>query len=311
MEGMGEAAAARQPPVWRSLLYVPVNVPRFVERAHTRGADAIILDLEDAVAPAEKARAREVLPAAAAQLASRGSDVLVRINRPWRLAVRDLEAAIGPNVCGLVLPKVDSAAHVRAVGEVVADLERERQVPAGRTVFVVRIESAYGLLRAEEIAAADVRVMALGLGAADFALASGMAIDSAGVIAANARVIVAARAAGRVPLGLVSSITDYGDLDAFRILAVRSREMGYEGAPCVHPAQVAVLNEVFRPSAEHVENARRIVSVYEAALAEGRGAAGLAGKMIDAPFYEEAQRLLRRHALIEQRATRPAADEGG
>src|SRR5919198_6192040 len=115
--------------MWRSLLYVPVTSERFVAKAHTRGADAIILELEDAVAPSEKERARALVPDAAARVAQNGAEVLVRINRPWRLAVRDVEAAVGPHVRGLVLPKVDSAEHVLAVAEVVADVERERGVP--------------------------------------------------------------------------------------------------------------------------------------------------------------------------------------
>src|SRR4030088_1687284 len=94
-------------PGWRSLLYVPVTAERFVAKAHTRGADALILELEDGVAPSEKERARGLVADAAATVGQAGADVLVRINRPWRLAVRDLEAVIGPNVRGLVLPKIE------------------------------------------------------------------------------------------------------------------------------------------------------------------------------------------------------------
>src|ERR671937_1709529 len=112
--------------MWRSLLYVPVTSERFVAKAHTRGADAIILELEDAVAPSEKARARGLVAEAAASVSQGGADVLVRINRPWRLAVRDVEAAVGPGVRGLVLPKVDSAEHVLALAESAADVEQER-----------------------------------------------------------------------------------------------------------------------------------------------------------------------------------------
>src|SRR5919198_5441595 len=112
--------------MWRSLLYVPVTSERFVAKAHTRGADAIILELEDAVAPSQKKRARGLVQAAAATVSQGGADVLVRINRPWRLAVRDIEAAIGPNVRGLVLPKVDSAEHVLALAEVAASVEAEQ-----------------------------------------------------------------------------------------------------------------------------------------------------------------------------------------
>jgi citrate lyase subunit beta/citryl-CoA lyase len=113
-------------PVWRSLLFVPVTAKRFVDGAARRGADAIILDLEDSVAASEKERARTLVPEAAEIVSRGGADVVVRINRPLRLAVRDIEAAIGPRVLALALPKTDSAEHVRLVAEIVDDLEAER-----------------------------------------------------------------------------------------------------------------------------------------------------------------------------------------
>src|SRR5437868_1559637 len=134
-------------PVWRSMLYVPVIVPRFVTGAADRGADAIILDLEDSVPLAEKARARELLPAAVAQVGRRGADVLVRVNRPWRLLVRDLEASIIAGVRALKLPKVDSAEHVAAVAEIVDELEAERGLPRGGIEFIPMIETAGAVFR--------------------------------------------------------------------------------------------------------------------------------------------------------------------
>jgi citrate lyase subunit beta/citryl-CoA lyase len=113
-------------------LFVPVTARRFVDGAHRRGADAIILDLEDSVAPSEKARARDLVAEATAIVSQGGADVVVRINRPWRLAVRDLEAAVGPGVQAPALPKVDSPEHVRAIAEIVGELEAERGLAAGR-----------------------------------------------------------------------------------------------------------------------------------------------------------------------------------
>ena len=108
---------ARKLPVWRSLLYVPANVERFIEGAHRRGADAIIVDLEDSVPAGERPRARRDLQATAANVARGGADVVVRINRPWRATILDLEAAISPRVQALALTKVDSAGHVRLIAE--------------------------------------------------------------------------------------------------------------------------------------------------------------------------------------------------
>ena len=254
-------------PRWRSLLYVPVTSERFVAKAHERGADAIILDLEDAVAPSEKERARERVPEAAERVGQSGADVLVRVNRPWRLAVRDLEAAIGPHVRGLVLPKADSADHVSALAEVVASVEEERGLPPGHTVLFPRVETPTGVLNAAEICRASPRVVAVGLGSSDYTIATGMDAGGPGNAMASFVVVNAAYAAGIVPLGL-------------------------RGAPCVHPSQVPILNEVFSPTPAELERARRIVEEYERALAEGQGAITVDGDFVDIPFYEQAKRLL-------------------
>jgi citrate lyase subunit beta / citryl-CoA lyase len=279
-------------PYWRSLLYVPVVEERFVAKAHERGADAVILELEDAVPPSEKARARTLVRDAAASVSQGSAEVLVRINRPWRLAVQDVDAAVDENVRGLVLPKVDSAEQVRALAEVVGKVEEERGLPAGHTVFFARIEGPKGLLHAAEIAAADDRVVAIGLGSSDYTFATGMEAGGEGNTIASFLVVNAAVAAGRVPLGLVGAITDFGDLEAFRVLAERSRAMGLRGAPCVHPSQVPVLNEVFAPTEDELRRARRIVEEYEQALAAGQGAIVVDGEFVDIPFYENAKRLL-------------------
>jgi citrate lyase subunit beta / citryl-CoA lyase len=278
--------------MWRSLLYVPVTSERFVAKAHTRGADAIILELEDAVAPSEKERARGLVAGTAVTVSQGGADVLVRVNRPWRLAVRDLEAAIGPNVRGLVLPKVDSAEHVLALAEIAASVEADAGLPVGHTLFFPRIEGPKGLLNVAEIAAAHPRVVAIGLGSSDYTIATGMRAGGAGNEIASFHVVNAAAAAGIVPLGLVGAIVDFSDLDGFRRIAEESRALGLRGAPCVHPSQVEILNDVFSPTAEELERARRIVEAYERALAAGEGAITVDGEFVDVPYYEQAKRLL-------------------
>ncbi len=279
-------------PRWRSLLYVPVVSERFVAKAHERGADAIILELEDGVAYSEKARARGLVAAAAPRVGQAGADVLVRVNRPWRLAVADLEASIGPDVRGLVLPKVDSAEHVLALAEIAASVEAERGLEDGHTVFFPRIEGPRGLLNAAQICAAHPRVVAVGLGSSDYTIATGMVAGGQGNAIASFLVVNAAVAAGIVPIGLTGAIVGFGDLDAFRRSAAESRAFGLRGAPCVHPSQVPILNEVFSPTAEELARARRVVEEYEQALAAGEGAISVDGEFVDVPFYEQAKRLL-------------------
>jgi citrate lyase subunit beta/citryl-CoA lyase len=277
-------------PRWRSLLYVPVTAERFVEKAHTRGADVVTLELEDGVAPSEKERARGLVAAAAPIVGQAGADVLVRINRPWQLAVRDIEASVGRDVCGLVLPKVDTADHVRAIADVVEAVERDRGLPVGYTVFFLRIESPEGVLNAAEIADAHPRVVALGLGVGDFSFALGVSHNGLAVTIAAYQVVLAAVAAKRVPLGLASTITNFGDLEEFRLVAGEARRLGFQGAPCVHPSQVAILNEVFSPTPEERERAQQIIDEYEQALAQGVGAImTTSGEFVDIPVYEHAK----------------------
>jgi citrate lyase subunit beta/citryl-CoA lyase len=279
-------------PRWRSLLYVPVVSERFVAKAHERGADAIILELEDGVAPSEKERARGLVAESAARVGQAGADVLVRVNRPWRLAVRDLESSIGPDVRGLVLPKVDSAEHVLALAEIAASVEEERGLAPGHTVFFVRVEGPKGLLNVTEVCAAHDRVVAVGLGSIDYTMSTGMETGGQGNAIASFAVVNAAAAAGIVPLGLTAAVVGFDDLDAFRRSAEESRALGLRGAPCVHPSQVPILNEVFSPTAVELARARRVIEEYERALADGEGAIVVDGEFVDAPHYEQAKRLL-------------------
>ena len=294
----------REPPVWRSLLYVPANVERFIEGAHRREADAIIVDLEDSVPESERPRARRDLQATATRVARGGADVVVRINRPWRQTILDLEAAISPRVQALAITKVDSADHVRLIAEVVSELEAERGMQVGTTQFTVMIETAAAFFRMPEIAGADRRVVAMTLGGEDFALSVGMLPDAEGLFLPKQQLAIAARAAGVMPLGFIGTVADYKDLEAFRRTVQRSRRLGFLGASVVHPSQVPILNAEFGPSAEEVASARRIVAAYAEATAAGRGSIAVDGKMVDVPVVERAQQTLRRHAAIEEREQR-------
>lgn len=291
-------------PVWRSLLFVPVNVDRFIDKAHTRGADAIVLDLEDGVASSEKENARARVTKAAEKLSLGSSDVLVRINRPWRMALKDLEATICPAVQALALPKVDSTQQVQVLSEVASELESERGMVAGVTQFFVSIETVAGFLRAQEIAAADDRVVAIGLGAGDFSLCTGLHPGPDELVYPNLQIVIAARAAGCIPLGLVSTIDDYTDLDRFRMIARRSRRLGLQGSACVHPDQVAILNEEFSPTEEELAWARRVIAAFETASATGAGAIEVDGKMVDSPVVQGARLLVEKHEAIQERARR-------
>src|SRR5437588_1759127 len=298
-------------PVWRSLLFVPVTQERFVMGAARRGADAIILDLEDAVAASEKERARTLVPEAAAIVARGGADVVVRLNRPLRMTVRDLEAVIGPGVLAVALPKAESAQHVQLVAEVIDELEVERGIPIGTTKMVAMVETASAFFRIAEIARAHPRLVALNLGAEDFATSAGILPEAEALTLPKQTAVFAARAAGIMPMGFIGSIAEFHDLDAFRETIRRSRRFGFIGASVIHPSQIQILNEEFRPSAPEVEHAGRVVAAYDKALAAGVGAVTVDGKMIDVPVYDRAKILLEREAAIAARETKKQATGGG
>lgn len=285
------------------------DVERFVEKAHTRGADAIQLDLEDSVPPAEKEHARSLVKEAAARVRRGGSDVVVRVNRPWRMAVRDLEASVWPDVDAIALPKVSGPEHVRVVAEVLDDLEGERGIEVGRTKLICMLETAESFFHAREIAGAHKRIVALNLGPEDFALSVGMLPEPDGLYYPKVHTVIAARAADVMPLGFIGTIADYKDLDAFRQTIRRSRRLGFRGASCVHPSQVAILNEEFAPGTRDVAHAEGMITAYDRAISEGRGSVEHEGKMIDVPVVERARELLRVHQQIERRRSRSAGGD--
>ena len=289
-------------PLWRSSLFVPATSERFIAKAHLRGADAIKIDLEDAVAPTEKARARTLVPSVAASVGQAGADVLVRINRPWRMAVADLEASVGADVNGIVIPKIESADHVVFLEEIVAELEAERGLAPGHTCFTLQIETAKGFLNVREIAGASRRNKAISVGNEDFAHMLGMPETiSEALIGAMQTVQMAAREAGILALGYPGSIANFSDLDAYRADIARARALGFDGGSCINPAQVAILNEGFAPTAVEIADAEGIIAAYDAALARGEGAVAYQGKMIDIPIADRARRTLAQRDRIAGR----------
>lgn len=294
-------------PVWRSLLYVPVNVEKFVEKAHTRGADVLQLDLEDAVPPSEKDKARTLVEKNAARVRRGGADVVVRINQPLSLAVRDLEHSICPDVDGIAITKADSASHVRLLDQLVTELETKRGMAAGHTTFLVMIETADAFTRIDEIPRASPRVVGMLIGGEDFALDMNAQPDGDVLLHPKQRMIIAARAAGVMPLGFIGTVADFSDWEKFRLMVRRARRFGFDGAGCIHPGQVKIVNEEYTPSAEEVAYARKVIQMDKEAAAAGRGSFQIDGKMIDIPVVVRAERLIRRYEAIKQREARTLA----
>lgn len=279
------------------MLFVPAHVPRFVERAHQRGADACVLDLEDSVPLAQKALARAAVPQAAAAIAAHGTPVLVRVNQPWDLAAPDIDAAVGPAVSALVLPKVNDDATVREVARRIDRAEAQRGLPAGHTRLIALIEDVQAMTELDAIARSTPRMLGMMLGPEDFSASTGMAPVREALMLPNQLVQFACRRAGILPFGFPGSIADYGDAEAFAQTIRLARQLGFVGGLCIHPTQVAVMNAGFSPSTQDIEHARGAIEAFEAAEREGRGAAEYRSKMVDLPVVVRARETLRRAAL--------------
>jgi citrate lyase subunit beta/citryl-CoA lyase len=288
------AGAARPLPTWRSLLFVPATAQRFVAKAHARGADAIILDLEDSIPPAEKEAARAALPAAAATVGQAGAEVCVRINRPLELAVPDIAAAVMPQVAALMLPKVMGPEHVRLLSEVVGAREAALGLPAGHTRLIGIVETPQALPHLAAIAAADPRMAAIGLGSEDLSTELEAVPGADLLYPLGVMVVAAARGAAILPLGSVGAFADFSDLEGYRAALRRSRRLGFACTACIHPLHVPIINEEYGVAAEEADRARRLIATFEAAVARGEGAVAFDGAMIDLPVVERARRLVAR-----------------
>ncbi|MES0120239.1 CoA ester lyase [Mesorhizobium sp. C277A] len=284
--------SAMSVPRWRSLLFVPAHVPRFVEAAHERGADGVILDLEDSVPQDQKDEARRQLSESVAKVARKGASVLVRVNRGLRALAADLDAAAVAGVDALVLPKTDSAEWVSEIANAVSEFERERNLPLGRIQFLAQIETPGALQRLATIASAHPRMVAMALGPEDFSAAIGGAPEFDLLLTPNLAVLFAARAAGLLPLGFIGSIGQFSDIDKLREAAAHARRLGFAGALAIHPTQVAIFNEAFSPSAQEVEWARAVVAAENDAADRGLSAFSLDGRMVDPPVVRRAHEIL-------------------
>lgn len=289
------------PPVWRSILYVPGNVPKFIDKAHERGADCVLVDLEDSVQPAQKPDARAMLPETMKKVARSGADVAVRINRPLRLAIPDIEAAVRPGLSALFITKTEGVQHLRLLDEMVTELERERGMPAGGVGFGVMIEHPRALAELNDIAERGPRVIAMMLGGEDFALETGSVPGDETLELPKRLVAFAAQAHGVAMIGILGTVADYSDPGAYKKSALRARRFGFSGGTCIHPGLVSALNEAFTPTADEVAYARKLIAADEKAAAEGRGSFSVDGKMIDIPVIDRARRLIVRHEAIKKR----------
>ncbi|MBV9189173.1 MAG: CoA ester lyase [Betaproteobacteria bacterium] len=284
----------------RSFLFTPANVARRVEKALGLDADAVILDLEDSVAPSDKAASRPAVVAALAR--PRKGLVYVRCNAPstkWCYA--DLVQTVRKGLDGVVVPKIESAADLHTIDWLLANVEREHGIAEGSLDLMPQIETAAGVHRVDRIVQArnlrpydgPWRVKRLCFGAGDYANDVGLSptLDEPELAAARARIVLASRAAG-LEGPIDSPWFHFKESAAFARALERSRRGGFQGRCCVHPDQIAPVNEAYMPSAEEVASAQRIVAAFAAAEKRGAAAIQIDGQMVDYPIVHRAQKLL-------------------
>ena len=276
----------------RSLLYVPASSERFIAKAHEREADAIILDLEDAVVPAQKSAARARLATAVPSVGQRGAAVFVRINAEEELWRLDAEAAARAGAFGLLVPKSRDAEMLQDLAAVLEKLERS--TGRSQVALVPMIEDAGAVLDARTIASATPRVLGLVAGGEDLATALDAEPTPQVLYLPKLLVHLAAKAVGVRSFGLVRTVADYGDLAAVEQSAREARALGFDGASCVYPSVGPILNRAFSPSGEALDRASRLIAAAEEAKARGEGAFAFEGKMVDEPVVKRARALLER-----------------
>lgn len=295
---------------WRSMLFVPANSDKFLQSALKRSADAIQLDLEDACPPDLKTATRARIGELAELASSAGFDVIVRVNRPWRLLVRDLEACVHPAIKALTLPKVPDGSFLRSVAEVLAEVEQEKGLPVGHTQLIAMVEDADGLANMDDIARAHPRLYGMIVGAEDLAVSMRMAVDPDGLYVPNIMAVAACRRAGIVPIGFVGSVADFADQDKFTQTVERAARLGFEGAFCIHPSQIEPANQAFSPDPKAVERARALVATFEQARANGQATCTFESRMVDAPVVAQAHLLIERDEALKTLLARRKVAKG-
>ena len=289
----------------RSWMFVPGHRQKMIDKALGLGSDAIMLDIEDGVAPGEKDTARKLIVAALGRERLRRSPArFVRINAIGheRMAA-DLEAVLRPGLDGLVLPKVETPEEVLKVAAILKEREPAVKVERGSVKFLVAIESPKGLLNAPAIAASTDRVIGLMFGAEDYGRELGLPTSREGeardlIYARSAMVVAAASAHVQAVDGVWVDLQDGDGLLGF---ARQSRRLGFSGMSLIHPSQIDPINGVFSPTPEEIDYSQRVVQAYDEAVARGDGSIAFGGQLIDRPIVERARRTLEMAEMLERR----------
>jgi citrate lyase beta subunit len=282
----------------RSLLFMPGDSRRKIQKATQLGADCIVMDLEDGVALSQKEAARQTIVEALGADDFGRSERLIRLSAPSTEFFRaDLAATLAAGPDSYVVPKTEQAAQIEQLSRYLDEQEQARGWPAHRIRLLPIIETALGVMNVAQIAQASPRLEALLFGAEDLAGDMGSMRTRAGweVFYARSAVVTAAAAYGLQAIDIV--FFDLNDLEGFEAECVFGRQLGYQGKMLIHPRQVEIANRAFAPSPAEIERARRIVQAHREQQAKGVGAFELDGRMVDMPVVRAAELTLEKAGL--------------
>ncbi|MBF8303661.1 MAG: citrate lyase subunit beta [Dehalococcoidia bacterium] len=285
----------------RSLLFVPGNQPPKIEKARNLAPDILVLDLEDSVPPAEKPKARDIVSSLLPTMVKQGRGLFVRINPLISgLAEAEIDAVVQPGLDGISLPKVNTPDDIITAVNMIELREKAVGLKPGSIRLLPWIETARSILHAEEIARASTRIVALAFGADDYALDMNIVRSPEGkeLLLPKGLLAIAARAAGVVAVDGIYA--NFRDEDGLLGEARLARQLGFAGKFLIHPAQISPVNRIFAPSDAEVEQAKKIVTAFEAAVAGGVAVTVVDGEMVDTPVAERAKKLLEQAKALDR-----------
>lgn len=300
--------------VRRSKLFVPVNREKFVSKAWTRGADCIILDLEDAIAPADKAAARKMVKDVIPVVNKGGADIQVRINREFE--EEDLDAIVIPGLTSVMIPKSESAEGIQRIDGLVARLEKGRGLPEGKIQFDLLVETAVGVVNVEDIAKASPRIMQINIGQGDLAVDFGVPrfveLNFEQYFYPENRLLYAARAVKVQPCGLgAQNNVDFTSVsmgqEAMLNACRHAFWMGYMGTLIIHPGWVEAVNQGFKPPQSDLDLAHKVKAALDEAYARGDGSVKVDGRMYDVANMKYVNYIIERSEAIARREAEKTA----
>ena len=283
--------------LFRSLLFVPADSPKKMEKSRSLGPDALIFDLEDAVSPDKKPEARTLLSAELKGRAEIGTRIFVRVNSVGgEFFLSDLSAAVHPVVDTIMLPKCGDPQEVASADREIAEAEKRNGMPPGKTKLVLILETSLGVVRAYELAVSSPRVIALNFGAEDYSADMGINRSQAVEQITFARAMVAQAAHAARVEAIDSVFTDFHDEAGLVEETRRVKLMGYTGKALIHPSQIEPVHRAFAPTGQEIAWATEVMEAFEAAKASHSGVIAVRGRMVDEPVVIQARRILQQRS---------------